>query len=263
VFTSQKSLNRVSKFEDYDYLLHHTSHRDRRVCCTSLGEALVALASLNFDAKHFFHTLYNDQDPKKIWGDGVENVEILVPRLSLSRGRVPRRWLTLEAVARAVQKMPELEIMELWSATDGESCIFRYCRRDPIPKLSIESPENVFLRTWVMLGKRTPWYRDKQCRAGCLGTPHFFYKKLDPYFVKGHLSLINHRILKKRLLNETSLEQLKDDWRRSKESPEDSWSHCGRNLDQDAIIIWMNETSSTLHGTHIQSINQSIKTWDI
>jgi len=109
----------------------------------------------------------------------------------------------VRAAAAAAQRMPQLEVMELWNGGEGHSCIFRYERRAGRPRIQL-------LSTWGgQLGARARacWgvvAREHNSRHELQAEPIY----LDASVIKSHVSVLHYLVLKRRLLNETSLQQM-------------------------------------------------------
>lgn len=206
VFKYRRSLRRVSIFEDFNRVLYR---RRERECYTLLGKDLARSsrnfeelhASLNVDAKDFFHAFWPGQDPKEKKGVEWKNLKYLA---LTSHSLNPWDYDQLvQTAAAAAQRMPQLEVMELWNGGEGYSCIFRYERRVDRPRIQL-------LSTWGgQLGAqaRACWgvvARGHSSRHELQAKP--FY--LDASLIKSHVSVLHYLVLKRRLLNETSLQQM-------------------------------------------------------
>lgn len=208
VFKYRRSLIRVSIFEDLNYVFHRGRERER---CTLLGEDLARSsrnfeelhASLNVDAKDFFHAFWPGQGPKEKKGVEWKNLKYL----SLTSHSL-NPWDCDQLVwtaAAAAQRMPQLEIMELWNGGEGYLCIFRYERRVNRPRIQL-------LSTWggqLSAQARACW--------GVVAREHELQAEpiyLDPRLIKSHVSVLHYLVLKRRLLNQTSLQQMQIETKR-------------------------------------------------
>ena len=206
VFKYRRGLRRVSIFEDFNHVLHWRRERKR---CTLLGKDLARssrkfeelYASLNVDAKDFFHAFWPGRDPKE-----KKRVEWKFLKYLALTSHSLNPWnydRLVRTAAAAAQRMPQLEVMELWNGGEGHLCIFRYERL-------LERPRIQLLSTWGgQLGTRA-----RAC-WGVVARGHSNHHELqaesiylDASLIKSHVSVLHYLVLKRRLLNETSLHQM-------------------------------------------------------
>ncbi|OCK87716.1 uncharacterized protein K441DRAFT_648073 [Cenococcum geophilum 1.58] len=208
VFKYRRSLRRVSIFEDFNYVFHWRRERRRY---TLLGEDLARSsrnfeelhASLNVDAKDFFHAFWPGQDPKAKKGLEWKNLKYL---------SLTSHWLNpwdcdqlVRTAAAAAQRMPQLEIMELWNGGEGHLCIFRYERQVNRPRIQLVS-------TWGgQLGAQARACWRVVAREHELQAEPFY---LDASLIKSHVSVLHYLVLKRRLLSEISLQQMQTEAKR-------------------------------------------------
>ena len=206
VFKYRRSLRRVSIFENFNRALYGGRQRE---CYTLLGKDLARSsrnfeelhASLNVDAKDFFHAFWPGQNPKEKKGVEWKNLKYLA---LTSHSLNPWDYDQLvQAAAAAAQRMPQLEIMELWNGVKGYSCIFRYERRVDQPRIQLLSTWGGQLGAqaracWGVVARGHSSRHELQAEPFCLNAS----------LITSHVSVLHYLVLKRRLLNETSLQQM-------------------------------------------------------
>ncbi|RFU32270.1 hypothetical protein B7463_g4081, partial [Scytalidium lignicola] len=209
VFKYRRSLRKVAIFEDYiesdDEETELETEPERN---TLLGEDLARSsrnfedlhASINVDAKDFFYAFWPGANPKYKNEVKWKNLKYL-SLTSLFLNPADYNQL-IQTAALAAQRMPQLEVMELWNGGEGYACIFRYERR-------INQPRIQLLSTWLgQLGtqEKESWR--------IVASEHSDYHELqteqihlETDLMEGYISVLSYLVLKGRLLNAISLQQ--------------------------------------------------------
>lgn len=129
--------------------------------------------SFLIDAKSFFvHFTEIKKDDMDLW-DNLEGLT-MTSRVFVSRARSADIDELLIAAAQAAYRMPNLQMMELWSGKRGEGRVFRYTRF-----------EDNSLIEWYDSGPPSPYVRINVKKA---------WKKVAEKYIRGQLAFKGHWI---------------------------------------------------------------------
>jgi hypothetical protein len=208
VFKCRRSLRRVSIFEDFDSVVY-PSDVSIQPADPELGQALAKAsrgfeevhAALNIDAKDFFSPVLDHR-----LRDGMEWLRLKYLSLTSLEMRPIGYRMLIHTAAQVVQRMPVLELVELWNGQEKYAGIFRF-------QVDRDQPTIQLLTTFpaIFLPGSARIWRNIAYERGCRQELKLELGNLD-VTTDDFVSVLPALKLKKSILMDTSLSQFLTYW---------------------------------------------------